>query len=162
MWIRLTWVTLTLAALTACETASAPDLPVTTPSFGQILLNETFPVAGTLPNPCPPAEEVAFEGKLHVLVKGTPGDFTVHTNAASIHGVGLTSGDRYVLKENEKSHTVANLDGNATQDFNFRFHMVREGSADNFWYRTLIRFTLSPDGEILGAEVLNEEVQCRG
>jgi hypothetical protein len=161
---RFPFFSLALAGLAACDAPSAPNSGETSraqPSFNQILLNQSFPVAGTLANPCPPEEDVAFEGRLHVLVKGEPDQFTVHTNGQSVQGVGVTSGDRYVLTEQEKSQTqVSGTD--QTQLFDFRFHMVRQGSADNFFYRALIVFTLDLDGEILGADVIREDIQCRG
>jgi hypothetical protein len=122
-----------------------------------------FPIAATLPNPCPPEEAVAFEGRLHLLIRGEPDNFLVHTNTLDVHGLGVISGDRYVVSENEKSQTiVTSSDGSATQFFNLRFHMIREGSEDNFFFHAIITFTLDPNGEILDADVTKEEIQCRG
>ncbi len=154
---------LTLAGLAACETPSAPtsrELTVAEPSFGKVLANESVPFGGTLVNPCTPAEDVAFEGRLHVLIKGTPDDFTVHTNGQGIHGVGLISGDRYVLQEHEKSQTQT-TGPTATQLFSLRFHMVRQGPEDNFFFRLVLRATFQPDGTVQ-VEVIDEEVECRG
>lgn len=130
------------------------------PSFGTVLLNEAFPVAGTLLNPCPPEEDVTFEGRLHVLIKGTPDDFTVHTNGQSIQGVGLISGDRYVLMEHENSETRV-TGTTATHFFNLRFHMVRQGREDNFWYKLVLRATFLPDGTA-EVEIVEEDIECRG
>ena len=156
-------LTLAFAWLAACETPSAPtsrESSVAKPSFGMVLANESVPVGGTLSNPCPPSEDVAFEGRLHLFIKGTPDNFTVHTNGQSIHGVGLSSGDRYVLQEHENSQTQT-TGATATQLFNLRFHMVRQGREDNFFFRITLRATSQPDGTV-EIEVIDEEVECRG
>lgn len=160
---RIALFTLVFAGLASCETPSAPtasEPTISKPSIGKVLLNESFPIAGTLPNPCPPAEDVAFQGRLHVLIKGTEDHFRVHTNGQGIHGVGLISGDRYVVMEHEKSETQI-TGATTTQLFNLRFHMVRQGREDNFWYEVFLRATFLPDGSV-EVEVIEEEVECRG
>ena len=103
--------------LVACDTPSAPTLQrptlqATPPSFAKIS-NDKFDISGTITNPCPPAEAVAYQGSIHLLITGeeapTSSDLRAHINTQGISGVGLTSGDRYSIIENVKEEEPQTL-----------------------------------------------------
>jgi hypothetical protein len=160
---RLLVFTLTSVWLAACEAPSAPAAPETTtpPSFGT-LFNQRMPISGVVTdNTCAGAEAVAFEGWGHVLTTGqlTPTvDVKGHINAVA-EGIGLISGDRYILIQNNKGEFVTSAGGTTIdQEVDIRFRMIREGSDDNFWLRLTFRLTFPPGT----MEFIRDEVECRG
>src|SRR5438876_10135820 len=76
------------------------------PSFG-VLFNESFPVAGIVFNPWPPAGCVEFDGRGHEVITGetspTSEDIIIHFNFQGVNGVGLASGDVYQIPDNSKT-----------------------------------------------------------
>jgi hypothetical protein len=160
---RLLVFTFTSVLLTACEAPSAPANPETTtpPSFAT-LFNQRLPISGVLTdNTCSGAEAVAFEGWAHVLRTGqlTPTtDIRVRINSVA-EGVGLISGDRYVLIQNNNAEFVTSTGGTTVdQEVDVRFRMIRQGSDDNFWLRVTFRLTFPP-GTV---EFIRDEIECRG
>jgi hypothetical protein len=160
---RLLVFTLTSVWLAGCDAPSAPATSETTtrPLFAT-LFNQRMPISGVVTdNTCSGAEPVAFEGWGHVLRTGqvTPTvDVKVHINAVA-EGVGLISGDRYVLIQNNKAEFVTSAGGTTIdQEVDIRFRMIREGSADNFWSRLTFRLTFPPGT----MEFIRDEVECRG
>jgi len=152
--------------LVACDTPSAPtlqrpSLQATPPSFTKIS-NDKFDISGTITNPCPPAEEVAYQGSIHLLITGeetpTSSDLRAHINTQGISGVGLTSGDRYSILENVKEDFVSPAPGEYTAEVSVRFRMIRQGSNDNFWVLQVYRVSSSPPY----VEIIREETECRG
>ena len=159
---RLLVFTLTVW-LAGCDAPSAPATPetATPPSFGT-LFNDRVPISGVVTdNICAGAEAVAFEGWAHVLRTGqlTPTtDIKVRLNAVA-EGIGLISGDRYVLIQNNNAEFVTSAGGSTIdQEVDVRFRMIREGSDDNFWLRLTFRLTFPP-GTV---EIIRDEVECRG
>jgi hypothetical protein len=151
--------------LAACDTpTSAPTprtLTITEPLLAQAFNDTRIPVSGVLFNPCPPAEEVAFEGFVHSHATGdlTPPDFDakVHFNAQGVSGIGLVTGAQYSIQENLKNDIFASgpvLD----QTFDDRFRMIRHGSLDNLWVRFKARATAPP----FNVEIKFDEIECRG
>jgi hypothetical protein len=160
---RLLVLTLTCVWSAACDAPSAPPTPETIipPSF-ETLFNDRVPISGVVTdNTCAGAEAVAFEGWAHVLRTGqlTPTtDIKVRLNAVA-EGVGLISGDRYVLIQNNNAEFVTSAGGTTIdQEVDVRFRMIREGSDDNFWLRLTFRLTFPP-GTV---EFIRDEVECRG
>lgn len=157
--------------LAACDTPSAPTpqtpalktVPAGGPSFAKIF-NEKIPIDQLLFNPCPPEELVQISGFLHLLVTGeqTPAgsDLKIHVNLQGISGVGLTSGDRYSIQQNE--HTDLQFSNVPPfpfqQETDFRFRIVRQGSDDNLWFRQTVRFSFPP----FEFEIIRNEFECRG
>ena len=151
------------AWLAACDAPSAPATPETAPrpSFG-IISNERVPLSGVVTdNTCAGAEAVAFEGWGHILRTGqlTPTrDIKFRLNAVA-EGVGLISGDRYVLIQNNNAEFVTSAGGSTIdREVDVRFRMIREGSGDNFWSRLTFRLTFPPGT----MEFIRDEVECRG
>jgi hypothetical protein len=152
--------------LAACETpisAPTPRAPsVAGPSFAKIL-NEKFPISSIVFNPCPPAEPVAFEGTFHEVVTGevspTSIDIKVHLNTQELHGVGLVTGDRYEVIENEKAdEEFSTPPPRLDETIDLRERLIRQGSLDNFWFRVTEHVTFPP----LKIEIIRLEVECRG
>jgi hypothetical protein len=160
---RLAFFSFAFAWLAACDTASAPTSQVSSfdaPSFAKIS-NDKFPVSGTLFNSCPPQELVEFEGFFHFLVTGeetpTSSDIKIHVNLQGVSGVGLTSGDRYSIAQNEKTD-IEFTPTTSEQETDFRFRLIRQGSDDNLWVRQTFRFTFPPGT----FELIRNETECRG
>jgi hypothetical protein len=127
------------------------------------LLNERHPITGTVSNPCPPAEPVAFEGSVHEVITGevspTSIDTKTHVNAQGIQGVGLVTGARYEVPENEKTDFELSFRPfTIDETIEIRFRLIRQGSLDNFWFRLTERFTFPP----FHLEIIRFEVECRG
>lgn len=160
---RLLVFALTYVWLAACDTPSAPPVSeITTPPSFATLFNQRMPISGVVTdNTCAGAEAVAFEGWGHVLRTGqlTPTtDIKVRINAVA-EGVGLTSGDRYVLIQNNNAEFVTSAGGSTIdREVDVRFRMIREGSDDNFWSRLTFRLTFPPGT----MEFIRDEVECRG
>lgn len=161
---RAALLAILFTGLAGCDTpVSAPSSlrpEAPGPSFAQAFNDKIF-VSGTLFNPCPPEEFVAFEGFVHSHATGdlTPPDFDFkfHFNAQGVEGVGLTSGDGYSIQENAKDDVVASgevLD----ETFDDRFRMIRRGSRDNLWLRFKVRLTAPP----FTVEIIKDEIECRG
>jgi hypothetical protein len=155
-----------LAWLAACDAPPVPTGPTTalqvhTRTSDAKISNESFRISGTILNPCPPAELVAFSGSAHVLVTGTetPGyiDANAHINTQGISGVGLVSGDRYSVLENVKEDLVV-TGSSFDEQQDLRFRLVRQGSADNLWLRQTIRLTFPP----FNLEIIRNQIECRG
>lgn len=162
---RLVLLTVAFAGLAACDTPSAPaepGAPSSGPSFA-VIFNERESISGVVTdNTCPGAEPVAFEASSHVLVTGertpTSSDIKFHINAAGV-GVGLISGDRYILVQNNKAEFVTSAAGpTVDEEFDVRFRMIRQGSEDNFWLRLTFHFTSPPPT----TEIIRDDIECRG
>jgi hypothetical protein len=113
-------------------------------------------------NPCPPAELVQIiSGRFHVnSVMETDPDgtqtFKVHFNAQGFEGIGLTSGDKYRIMDNDKVEVVI-TETSFDLVSHDRFRLIREGSLDNLWLRVHVQIT--DDGEPVFTRF---EMECRG
>jgi hypothetical protein len=166
---RFAVLAVALASLVSCDVPpSAPEALRTTtakPQAERFHTNETFDIAGTIANPCPPGELVAYQGRIHLNAKGDYDPaigqtFTVISNLQNFSGIGLTSGDRYRLQQNYKDEVTMTFSPDFTLDETFavRFRINRQGSADNLWLRQTIRFTFPPDN----IELIRNDMECRG
>jgi hypothetical protein len=131
------------AVLFACAVTACADSPVA-PSRGPLTPNapslaviannhETVgPLVAT--NPCGPTPEgVSWTGKRQTVIKET-GPFTIEVtqNWSDVKGVGLVTGNEYVLKSNTQSE-MFNPPGPAFSNTTERhLHFIALGSADNF------------------------------
>jgi len=133
--------------------------------------NERIPIDDiVLLNECT-GELVHIEGTFHEtfhITQDANGGFhaqTTHYNFVG-EGVGLTSGDEYVVRE------VSNMTGNvqdvedpsAQQNFTmtYTFHVMRKGSdspEDDFLWTFVVHNTISANGE-LTSEVVRASVKC--
>lgn len=154
------------AGLVACDTppsAPAPDDPgIAGPSFVKTHINESIDISGTIFNGCAPSELVAFEGRIHQnVIIDDDGAGTVkvqiRSNTQNLHGVGLTSGDKYTIHQNVKNDFEL-TPTTTEQEFDIRFRVIRQGSDDNLWLRQTVRFTFPP-GTV---EIIRNEFECRG
>lgn len=160
------------AALTACADATAPaPAPAVrspgAPSFAQASsrsqINYWFDLNGTTYNPCN-GEQVAFTGKAHVngYIDTTAAgvvELKIHVNTADMHGVGLTTGDRYTLQEQLREAEQYSFDPYTdTFVFKDRYMVVSNSSTDNFESTFAFRFTYPPGT----FEVTQDESRCTG
>jgi hypothetical protein len=156
--------TFALAWLFGCETpAIAPvaESDSNLPSFLKVHENFSWPPPPEPQvNSCPPQELVQIiKGRMHVnsKVEITPDGteiIKVHFNAQGFEGVGLTSGDRYRIMDNDKVEVVI-TETSFDLVSNDRFRLIREGSEDNLWLRVHLQII---DGE----PVSTFEIECRG
>ncbi len=168
---RLALFAIAPALLAACDTPSAP--PPLTPSLQVIsmppssagpLFHFTYLLTSTVTNTCPPMEEVAIEGMMHYIGTGagetpTSTDIKVHVNMQRMEGVGLTSGDRYRVIQNDKEDVQFSFPPAQFEvAFDSRFRLIREGSAENLWVRQTARIAYPP--EVI--EVIWDVIECRG
>lgn len=164
---RFTLLAFAFIGLAACDAPPTPTepalkaAPTGAPSFAKVA-NVKQDISGTLFNSCPPAEAVAFQGSIHIVVteqaKATSTTLRFHFNTQGISGLGLVTGDRYSIQENFKETDVFSPDGVLVSfEFDDRFRMVRQGSNDNLWLRVTVRFT-PPDN----FEIIRNELECRG
>jgi hypothetical protein len=158
---------LVLAWVAACDIPSGPrshEAAAGVSSFERVHNNLRIPPpAEPQFNACPPQELVQIvKGRFHVnqvIETGTDGTqtFKVHFNAQGFEGIGLTSGDKYRIMDNDKVEVVIT---ETTFDLvsHDRFRLIRQGSLDNLWLRIHTRLT-DPEGE---PEITRLEFECRG
>jgi hypothetical protein len=166
---RIAIISWSLAALTACGTASAPNsnqVSDAAPSFERVRFNFKVPPPPDLQlNECPPQEAVLItDGMFHVqgyeerAADGTLLRVVVHFNAMGFQGIGLTTGLKYQIQDNDKTEVVFDADEALSgQETDVRFRLNRQGSLDNMWVRATFRFTAPDD-----FEVIRSELECRG
>jgi hypothetical protein len=166
---RFALVSLSLVWLAACDAPSAPvpTAPIVktvpTAPASTVISNERIPISLTLLYTCGPEELVAYEGFVHVLVTGedTENGFEhkLHVNYQGVQGIGLTSGDRYIVQQNENSESSISFDpASRSSEVDNLSRIIRVGSEDNLWARTTFKFSFPP----LVFESIRFEHECRG
>ena len=124
-------------AVTACsdltrmstETSEIPSSPV----FG-VTVTQTHTDFGPFVtmNPCQP-EPVSFSGKVHRTVKTRDdGTIEVRTNFAGLKGVGLVTGNEYVLQQNSALDILDPPPPPIAQTLRLHTRVISRGGADNF------------------------------
>lgn len=153
-------VVLTAAALwlAACDTTPAPTSPVVPKGLLPELAATSIwmPLDVIFPNECPPVEDVAFSGKAHFVFEESGGGSRLFINWAAVEGVGLVSGDRYVIRDNYQEELIPSGDG--TLEIREHFRMLRQGSPDNVLATVHLIFNLTT-GDV---QELEFEIVCRG
>jgi hypothetical protein len=147
----------TLLGLVSCETSS-PTSPVS-PRDGRDLatVSQWMPLNTIFFNECPPVEDVAFSGRVHLLSRETAGQSRLFVNWADMKGVGLVTGNAYVLQDNFQDEIISSST-NDTEEVIEHFRMVRQGSLDNLQAFVHLIFDLTA-GTV---NVLEFRVECRG
>jgi hypothetical protein len=124
-----------------------------------------FPVEATLTNPCN-GEEVMFTGTVSQVQQNTTDNtagehLTTHNIVIKGRGMGLTSGEEYILTQagNSSPQDPAGdtLTAGGTETVNF----VSTGGADNFQARFTVRETMNANGEFT-AQIYNVSTRCTG
>jgi hypothetical protein len=133
--------------------------------------NETALFTATFFNPCT-GEDVYFEGHIHLLfhhtVDSTGGDHGKFNANVQGEGVGLSSGDRYILTQthNDQINNDSPLEGEQTRlnvTFVSHLHLTRQGETgteDDYRAHFLFLVTQNANEEIT-AEVVNGEIECQ-
>lgn len=154
-----------LTGLAACDTpTSAPtQAPAVPKPSSALIINERsdeVELVGLF-NPCPPQEFIAGTADLHIVVTGDEDSFRVRMNTSDVHGVGVTSGDRYTAHANRKFDVTLSA-GTETVEFVDHFRVIRQGSEDNFDFFAVFRITFPPVGPPTVELVRLRSDECRG
>lgn len=151
-------------ALGACADATSPSVrhESAAPPAAAVTYNEWYDVAGTIYDPCT-MEQVALEGRFHAVLKyeqtadGVEGRY--HLNSDALHGVGRRSGDRYVYQTVQKQDWEVMFNPlSESFEFSARYHVISQGSKDN-WFTTIAYRYTYPPGTF---EIISNESECRG
>jgi hypothetical protein len=129
---------------------------------------ERVPVEFDFLNPCT-GETILFRGTVQVFFEEKQdanggSHFQVH---AHLHGqgVGLTSGDKYVLNETQNNHQnfrVPSESGAANFHITQSLRVIRQGQdmlGDDFQSEFLLHLTINANGDVT-ADVVRTESQC--
>lgn len=160
---------LALASLTACDAPSAPPSAApaldagAAPASSGLLYQYRYVLINTIFNPCAPEEDVAIEGPIHYVVTGEPETptsmhYKVHVNMQGIEGVGLVSGDRYRVLQNDGEEQEVSFPP-LYQAFHYdsRYRVIRQGSSDDLWIRQTGSYSSAT-----GILVETFTMECRG
>lgn len=141
------------AWLAACEPGSF-TAPTSHNTFTTV--NQHTDFTGTFTNECPPAEDVLFSGRLHILTGANANASRMFINWADVKGVGVTSGDRYAVQDNFKDEQVTSQAG-IVEDAREHLRMIRQGSPDNL--QAFVHLIFNTDGTV---DVVEFRIECRG
>lgn len=160
--LTLAVATLVLAACADTTSPSVRDESAAPPSAAVTKFNEWFNVAGTIYDPCT-MEMVALEGRFHQVVRyeetADGVQATYHLNSDALQGFGLTSGDRYLYQTVQKQSSEVTFDPfSSSYEFSARYHVISQGSKDN-WFTTIAYRYTYPPGTF---EIISNESECRG
>jgi hypothetical protein len=158
------------AALAACEaptSAPAPREPTVAAPLLAVVVNDRFPFAFSVINPCN-LEPFAGEGFVHLVIgqNSTPSgnnQFTFHVN---VHGDGVgASGARYVAQQTVNQSVHQKDGGPIAVTITVQLLFIRQGSSatpDNFVVHQNVRLIFDPATGTV--EIINEntKVECRG
>jgi hypothetical protein len=152
--------------IAACDTPTSAPTPqarsVPGLSFAKILNEraDDVPIIGLF-NPCPPQEFVNGTADMHLVVTAVGDRLRVRMNISEAHGVGVTSGDRYVGHANRKFDGTVSAEGE-TFEFVDHFRITRQGSEDNFDFFAVFLITIPPEGEPSVELIRLRSAECRG
>jgi len=124
--------------------------------------NEILQFDQVVTNPCN-GEDVHIVGRGHLVIREQGNHSTVHVNFQRLHGVGLTTGDRYVvsggLPRNQTLHFPT--DEGFVGTFVADFRIISQGSEGNWHSREVAHITVTPSGEVT-SDFSFVSVRCRG
>ena len=139
------------------ENSTIPDSPAFGVSVTQIH-TDFGPL--TINNPCQP-EALTFSGKIHHTFKvRDDGSLEVRTNYADLKGVGLSTGNTYVLQQNAFTQILDPLPFPVFQTTQAHSRLISKGGNDNNYI--VIEQSLYLDPPNAPVSVTNIESECRG
>jgi len=100
-------------------------------------------------------ELVKFSGKAHFVVRESADRTQIYINWADVKGLGLVTGERYVIQDNTQIEVIQSGDG--TLKVREHFRMIRLGSLDNVNAFATLTINLTT-----GVEVFELEIRCQG
>jgi hypothetical protein len=120
-----------LATLVACDSTgpTAISSPNDRPEFATTSVWVPLDPA-PFRNDCPPAEDVVFSGKAHLVTQTQGNKVRIFINWGGVKGTGAVTGDRYVIADNYHERDVFTATGGTAESFE-RLRMIRQGNADN-------------------------------
>jgi hypothetical protein len=140
----------------ACNTSPVPTGPESQKDPPELATTSLWmPLDITFPNECPPVELVAFSGKAHFVVRESGDQSNVYINWADVKGVGLVTGQRYVVQDNTQIEVIPLGEGTLTVREHLR--MIRLGSLDNVNAFATLTLNLTT-----GVEVFELDLRCQG
>src|SRR5690349_20905737 len=77
------------------------------------------------PNDCPPAENVVFFGKAHLVSQIQGNKLRIFINWGGVKGIGAVTGDRYLIADNYHERDTFTTTG-GTAEFFERLRMIRQ------------------------------------
>jgi len=126
----------------------ATGLVWTAPAFADTIhWAEWYPFETVVTSPCPGGEDVLLSGSVHDLQTITDNGTVIHS---SFHentewtGVGLTSGDSYLLRSATNEHWVARDGLKLTGTAHFEFI----GAGDTYLFSEVGQFTVDDNGNV--------------
>lgn len=167
MRVTLAAAVLVVAAVSACrdatspvpaQTAGAPSAAVAGQRF-----NQTFPSSFVMPNPCN-GEPVLVTGSYHIsgIIDATESSisFRTHANTQGMEGVGAITGNKYIFTLMEKDDVTTTFGTDATdhEEIVFHYHVISQGSADNF--EAFVSYTVTAPPLVITYS--HNEARCTG
>ena len=136
-------------------------------SQAAVVLNDTFPISGTVINPCN-GELVPFTGDVHIVIRETTNgaggfNFGIHENIHAT-GTGAPSGAKYELNAvvNEEINNFFFTGPGATEaTIVLNEVFAAQGNVPNFTLKILEHITITPNGDITSVK-FTFDTECRG
>lgn len=122
-----------VAAVVLIACGEVPSAPVQL-GLGKVeVAQNSFPIAYTTFNPCPPVpESVSLSGTLHLVYKIRGNWVDWRYNFSNVKGVGLTTGNSYVVQDNVDQQSMLLPPAGFTVSTTEHLRVVSMGNADNF------------------------------
>jgi hypothetical protein len=138
----------------------------TASAHGAVIQNVRVPLAGSTVNLC--AEEgpetIAFEGTSHLTLRqlegDEPGELDSHLNFEGVEGIGLTTGDRYVVTAAVNGVTQL-TQGADVVTVTRMLNLVSAGSGDNLLLRARFVLVRNANGEVTASRG-DFQIECAG
>jgi hypothetical protein len=144
-------------------------LAVALPVNAAVTENDKTPYTMTVSVPCAndgAGETVELTGELHILTTFTEDGgggihMKMHYQPQAVHGVGLTTGDKYnAVGVTQETHNIA-FDGFPYEDtYVNNFRIIGQGKGNNYLVHETWHVTINANGEVT-AEVDNYSVECK-
>jgi hypothetical protein len=106
-------------------------------------------------------EEVIFSGKVHFDFTEQEGRQVVRMHYSEVHGVGIATGTKYVVHENDRYETIINENGDTMFSTKIHGTFISSGSGDNTKIEITLVNVVHPDGTVTTL-VEDAKVTCPG
>jgi hypothetical protein len=106
-------------------------------------------------------EEVIFSGTAHFDFREQNGHQTVHMHYSNVHGVGIETGTKYVVHENDQYDTILNDNGDTMFSTTIHGSFTGGGSVDNTKIEIRLVTVVHQDGDVTTL-VEDAQVRCPG
>lgn len=150
---RTAIVAVAATAIVLCGGFAIPTVYANTTHFTTDFETSLIPACTT--------EEVVYSGTQHFDFQEQNGRQTVHVYYSDVHGVGIVTGTRYTVHENDEYTTILNENGDTKFDTTIHGSFISSGQGDNTKVVIRIVTIVHANGEV---ETLVEDakVTCPG